>query len=336
MALEGVGFKADMDMVVEETYGTLDTSAPTITAYPFISETLTETPNYFENDSKEGGDEAAKAPTLDRLNSPSGVITSYFDYHNFNMLLSQAIGIVNTGVGSVADPFVFEPDASISLSKSIVIDKVKERWQYTGGIIKRITLSGSAGDDGRIKLETEWLFQKLTLSDTPISATSATASEYMKMSQLVFRIGDQADALAAGDALAITDFTLTWNNNWLEKYASGSAYMMQPTIRDIPREVTLAFTAARYNSDAEITAIQTAIRAGTKLQADLTFTGGTSPRSFLIQIPELMKCTAYPNAPVDGPGNLTFSTTLQAHKNSHATIMSTVDYEALFTLTITS
>lgn len=335
MALEAKGYQCDANLVKEETYGTLDTDTPVTTAFPIVTETLTQEPSYLEDDTKTGANAAAKAPTLDKMKSPTGNTVSYLDYHNFEEVFHQAIGAV-AGTGASATPFYWDPDDEITTSYSLVIDKVKERFQYTGGFIKGFTIKGTAGDEPRIMLTTDWLFQKLTRSATALASASLTASEYMKMSQLVFRIGTQADALDADDSLKITDFEFSFQNNWLEKYESESAYMMQP-IRDIPREVTLSFTASRYNSDAEIAAIQTAIEGGTKLQADLTFTGGTSPRAFKIELPELMKCTAYPNAPIAGAGGLVFTTKLQAYVNSAvATIMKDVAYETQLTLTQTA
>lgn len=337
MALEGKDYKVDANLVKEDTFGTLDTGSPVETAFPMISETLTQTPEYIPNDVKNGQDEAATTPTLDRFSPATGQTLIQMDYNNIEEIFHQAVGVVS-GTGAAATPFLWEPDAEINTSYSLVIDKVAERWQYTGGIIEGFTIQKHS-DDVRIASNIDWIFQKLTRSATAINAAALTASDHMKMSQLVFRIGTQADALAASDELKLTDFTLNWKNNWkAPEYASGSAYMLQP-IRDKQREVTFSFTALRYNSDDEIVAIQAAIAAGSKLQADLTFTGtvnGAIDRVFVIQLPEL-QCTDPAAVNTGGGGNLTFNATFKAYKNSAvATIMTDTTYEALFKLTQTA
>ena len=333
MALEGKGYKVDAALVLEDTFGTLDTDTPVAVALPLLTENLVSQFENIENDTKEGGNEAAKAFTKDRYHV-TGNTTIAMDYHNIEELLHLGVGVVS-GTGASATPFVWEPDEEITTSYSLVLDKTKERFQYTGGIIESFTINSSASRN-RCEMDINWLFQKLTRADTAINATSLTASEAIKHSQLVFRIGTQADALDADDTLAVSDISVMWKNNWnAPEFQSGSNFIVQP-IRQLPREVTLTFTASRYNSDAEITAIQDALTNGTKLQADLTWTGGTSPRKFEIKLPELMVTDA-PNVPISDHSPLTFTTTMRAFVNTaKATIMTDVVYEALFKLTQTS
>lgn len=333
MASEGKGYKCDAALVLEDEFGTLDDNTPLAVAFPLLTENLAQQHENIENDTKEGGNEAAKAFTKDRYHV-TGNTTIAMDYHNIEELFHLGVGIV-AGAGTVASPFSWEPDAEIATSYSLVLDKTKERFQYTGGIIESFTISSSASRN-RCEMDIQWLFQKLTRAATAIKATSLTASEAMKHSQLVFRIGTQADALDADDTLAVSDISVMWKNNWnAPEFQSGSNYIVQP-IRQLPREVTLTFTASRYNSDAEISAIQDALTNGTKLQADLTWTGGTSPRKFEIKLPELMVTDA-PNVPISDHSPLTFTTTMRAYVNTAVTtIMTDVKYEALFKLTQTS
>lgn len=338
MGKEGKGYKVAAELVVEDTFGTLDTDTPVTTAFPLLTETLTQTPEWLPNDLKSGSNEAENAPTLARMSPVTGQTTCIVDFHNIEEILKMAVG-ASSGAGTVASPYIFEPDAEIpasGVSYSLIIDKTKERWQFTGGCIESLTLSGQAGTaGGRVIATIDWIFQKLTRSATALAGAALTASEAVKLSQLVFRIGTQADALDSNDALTIADLSYMIKNNWkAPEYGSGSNFMVAP-IREKQREVSLNLTALRYNSDDEITAIQTAAGAGSKLQADMTFTGGTSPRSLVIKLPELLAIEV-PNPPVNDATNLIFSPKFRAYKNSSATIMTDVKYETLITLTQTS
>jgi hypothetical protein len=336
MALEGKGYKVDAVLVHEDTFGMLDTSVPVVTKFPLLRESLKKVSENIENDTKDGGNEAAKAFTKDRYHIAGGTGIA-MDYNNFEEVMHLAVGVVS-GSGAQASPFIWEPDEEITTSYSLILDKTAKRYQYTGGIIESFTLNSNA-QRNRCEMDIDWMFQKLTISDTAINEASLAASEAMKHSQLTFRIGTQADALAATDALAVSDISFMWKNNWnAPEFQSGSNFIVQP-IRQLPREVTLTFTASRYNSDAEISAIQDALTNGTKLQADMTWTGTASAgliRIFQIKLPELMVIDE-PNVPVSDHSPLTFTTTMRAFVNTAIlTIMTDVTYEGLFKLTQTS
>ena len=310
----GKGFMAEAVLVPEvvATFGTLEASGQL--AFRFVSASETNDYKDLLDNTLYGYGASARHGEADReLHTVTVVLRA--DYDNTVTFLNGVTG------HAAAD---MTPVAENALIYSLVIDKVVERFQYTGGVIEELRIIGNA-DTSVIMIEADFIFAKLTKASAAIPAASLTASTFLKMQDATFRIGTMADALTAGDALAITDFTIRIKNNFLIKWGSASQYIIVP-IREKPREVYLDITASRYDDSAEIAAIGTAMTGNSILQADLTISDGVSTNNFLAQFAEL-----YPtpntrlNPPVGDAGPLTFSASFQAFYNlNNGTLMATV------------
>lgn len=314
----GKGFSAGAEIVPEATYGTLATTGEK--KLRLISETLTSQHNLMANEVKAAYGEAQIASVTDTYGA-GGTTVCELDYDNFNELLVSAIGAVATAT--------YEPDAELPTPYSVVIDRLVKRFQYTGGFTEELRITGNATPgDSRVRIENDWTFMKCTPSDTALDGVALVSSTPVKMSELTFSIGDISDALAAGDAIPISSFTLRVKNNLKIDYGSGSAYIIQP-IREKQREVYFDVTIPRYSDQTAVTAIQTAITNHTQLQATLNFDGPGSD-SFVISLPELfgVQDDNFPN--VSDHSVMPFNGRFQAFKNVHNTThMSTVTYEFL-------
>jgi len=299
------GFNCAAEIVPEVAYGTLATG--TEKALRIVDETLTRQFPLLDSMVKRGTG-AERLPTVKDTESASGMVKVEADYHNIHEILLHALGTYTAG-----PPKEYEPAADITASYSVVIDRGVTRFQYTGGMIEELRILGDAATS-RIFLEADWIFQKGATSATALAGAALTSSTLMKMSELTFRIGTTADALASGDALALSSFVLRIKNNWKIDFASGSAYMIQP-IRDTLREVTLSIMAPRYSSDDEIAAIMTAVTGDSVLQADFTWDGPDTD-SLLIELPE-MKTAAPPALNIQSHAVIPFSMDFNCFKNEN-------------------
>jgi hypothetical protein len=204
--------------------------------------------------------------------------------------------------------------------------------QYLGGVIEEMRLIGNVeNNSGIVMLETDWVFASGLSSATALPSASLTASVYVKMSDLTFSIGDVTNVLAAGDAIAVHDFTFRIKNNWKIERGSASAYIIQP-VRDLPREVTLDFTVSKYSDNTVVAAIAAGLRNHTQLQAVMSWASGAE--TLAIYIPRLYGADI-DNMPIADDKILALPVKLKAHLNANNafTGMSTITEE--FTLTTT-
>ncbi len=313
----GKGFTSGLVLASEAVaFGTLGTTG---IAVPFISETLTAKPDYVPHDIKIGKG-ASAYPSIVGNTDVDGTIVCKVDYDNMARFFIQTTGDAAT---------LFVPADEVTQSTSVIVNRNVERLQYTGGVIEEMRIMGSIDNNNSlIMMESDWFFQKRTVSSDAILSASLTSSTYAKMSELVFRIGTQADELAAVDAIAIQNFVIRFKNNFKIVRGSGSAFIVQP-VRDLPREVTLDITVSNYSdTGTALLAIVAALRAHSALAADFTFTA--SAGSITITIPEL-----YPmdldNMPIADDKILSFPVKLRAYKNTSA-IMATTTEEIAFAL----
>ena len=308
------GFMTEAVIVPEvvATFGTLEASGQL--AFPFVSASETNEYMDIEDETKRGWGASSVHGQADREIHRVTVV-SRFDYDNSVEFL---IGVTGHDAADMT------PVAENALIYSLVIDKVVERWQYTGGVIEEVRIIGSA-DTSIVMLESDFIFAKLTKAAAAIPTASPTASTYLKMQDATFRIGTTADALASTDALTITNFTIRIKNNFLTKWGTASPYIIVP-IRGNPRQVYLDFTTSRYDDSDEVAAIGAAMTANSILQADLTISDGVETNNFLAQFAELYPTPNTRTNPAVGDASpLIFSPSFQAFKNTNnLTHMSTV------------
>jgi hypothetical protein len=316
------GFNTKAVIVPEAMYGTLAESGQQ--ALPIISETLTKNYVYMQNEVKVAGG-ASRLPSQLGNQTAGGTVTCEWDYDNCSELLTAAIGSLALGV--------FTPTEDLDDKYSIILDKELKRHQFLGGMCQEMRIRGGAGiNNGKTLLETDWIFRSMTESDTAILADTLTASGKIKHSNLTFRIGNGTDALAAGDALPLVEYTFRVRNNLSVIYASGNSGSIIQPVRQSMREVTLEITLPYYSSDDETTAIKTAAAAHSLLQADFTWSDGTD--TMLLQIGE-MYLGDYPNQNIESHDMLPFKAMFDVVKNvNNQTYLTAVDYDFLLTLTL--
>jgi len=306
----GIGHLTDMLMDYETTtYGTLEDS--TEIAMPFVSEGLTSKYAEVKNDVLRA--EAVQRPPAQGNEAVTGPIVLEADYDNIKEILGYVLGTGTTGTATPADENV--------MRNSVIIDKKVRRYQFLGGVINRAVFRSDANSE-KLMIDTDWIFQHLNItSDAMPGSASLTVSEPVKHSTLVFRINQSSNgALDANDALKIESFTLTVDNHFGVVYGSEDGLILQP-MREAKRETKFEFTAARLNTDAEITNLLTEQASWTNIQADLIWTGGLGSNALTIQLPE-MRITEPAPASVEGAGAIPFKVGLTCYKNvSHDTLM---------------
>lgn len=189
---------------------------------------------------------------------------------------------------------------------TICFNKQVSNWEVVSAKFNTLTINGESG--GKILLSTEIIgYDLLRTGDAGITNAIAAVTglsntnqpENLSFDDMVFRIGDQANALAAGDQYKIDSFELVGNNNLMEPQFSSvdsvhtdSLKTLEP-VRNGQREVNLAITSPRYESDQFFTWLN----AGTPLQVDIKFTSGSY--EFNILLPNI-KIIGDPQAQIAG------------------------------------
>jgi len=320
------GFNVDARFMAEATYGTLVATGHTY--LPILSENVTRSYNKIINRDL-GVGHTMQVPWINGAEACQGTIDIPLDYDNTTTIpLTLALG---TNAGGI-----ITPDDELTASYSIVLEKTNKRVQLTGGMINVLRIRGDAQTQ-KVIASCDWIFAKMAISDTALVADTITSSEYLKMSDMQFRIGDCTGALAAGDDLRITNFEIVVNNNLLTNlYASqetgvGGSFIVQP-IRQAKREITFSFTTTRYDNSDEVAAIQTAFAANSALQATLVFDGALTNNLVTIELPE-MYVADEPTPNFTSEDLLTFSPKHVCCKNvNNQTYMGEVDYDIRVTV----
>lgn len=185
----------------------------------------------------------------------------------------------------------YKTATAVGDSYTICFNKQVSNWEIVSAKINTLTINGESGGKGMISTELIG-YDLLRTGDGGITNAIAavtglgptTQPENVAFDDLVFRIGDQADALAAGDQYKIDNFELVVNNNLIEPQFStvdsahtNNLLTLEP-LRNGQREINLALTLPRYDSDQLFTWLNSA----TALQADLKFTSGSYQFNILL------------------------------------------------------
>jgi len=195
--------------------------------------------------------------------------------------------ILRGAMGSSAtstDDNQYKTANAISDVYTICFNKQVSNWEVVSAKHNTLTLSGAAGE--KIMFSTDIIgYNLLRTGDAGITNAVAAVTalsntdqpENIVFDDLVFRVGTQADALAAGDQYKIDSFELSINNNLSEPQFSTTAtghtsslLTIEPK-RNGQRETNLSISLPRYESDQFFTWLN----SGTPLMADLKFTSGS-------------------------------------------------------------
>lgn len=197
-------------------------------------------------------------------------------------------------------------NSTIDDSYTVAFNKQVSAWEIGGVKIGSLALSGAAGEI--CKFSASLIGQDLlrtgdagivnaiaaitgiSPSNTPVPIT---------FNDLVFRIGDQANALAGGDQLGISQFEFGLNNSLsdptfstIDSTNTNAKTTLEPE-RNGLREVTIKITVPRYIADTMFSNNNN----DTPLQADLIWTNGSD--SFSLFLPNIYVTSV--SAPISGP-----------------------------------
>jgi len=204
----------------------------------------------------------------------SGTLVCTADYQALDILFGLALGgTINHSGASAPYTQVFSlKDGDIDRSVSLAIDKRVEDDYVAGVKINEMTFTSTPENVG---VSFAVVGQELTRGTThqaTLRGLTLTLGRRLYHEQAVFRIADCSDALAAGDAQAISEFELTLNNNLaIDHYTTTSGVKIAEPFRNGKGTVTFRFTLPRYSANTFVDARDNE----TKLQADITFTGAT-------------------------------------------------------------
>lgn len=271
MAL-GAGHNARCGIGLESLAGTWGTLvAPTILV-PFTTESLNIGIEWLQNNTlidKLGQESPTKVGE-----TISGGLQARASYRNSEYLIYAAMAGVEAKT-EAASPYThtFDLGSTWTRDMSIILEKDVSCWNITGAKINSFTLNSS--HEG-VYWDMDIIGKLCTLATTHRTALDAlTYSESNPMifhHHLVFRIGDTVDALADGDIVNVSDLSLSLNSKLqTDLYTSTSGQNITEPQPNGKPELTLSLTMPRL----EATTLIDAHKAGTKLQADIVYTGGT-------------------------------------------------------------
>lgn len=239
-----------------------------------------------------------------------------------NLPLAIAMGestwTAGTGSNQITlanDPSVF---ATIAFEKSVSVHEV------IGAMCKSFSITGSANNVLRGSFE--WLGYDYEFAspenESADLSTLPTVDPYdIHFNDLVFRMAtDFSDALAAGDQIAIKEFTLNFNSNLTEhEFATPlnsasnpygtSSWLSMLFERNGLREVTIDLTVPRYTANTWLTAHEN----DSPIQMDFTFSASAT-RNFYIYVP-YAKITSCP-ANVTGPEIIPLNISLKCFRGA--------------------
>jgi hypothetical protein len=292
-----IGFKGIAGVAKQTTQGTAVAATDKI---PLLSESIEVQPQLVDHDYLDSFASGKKQNGV--LYAPAGSFESYVPYTvkngtkfvSIDVLLGLLLG-KNSGfvAGTGASYLRILPEDDLAVFGTLGIYKgisASAAVELLGMMINSGTISGNAGEAIKASFEVQGKQLKkasTTNTGTTLAALPTDLANLLLFSHLTFQLGDQADALANGDKLGISAFTISVNNNLTsaEQATPDSTHTdaTQPlqAIRNGFREVTLDITIPRYVAET----LWTAKNADTGYQAKFAFTDGTD--EFNIYFPNL-------------------------------------------------
>lgn len=292
------GFSSIMGVGVESTLGT-PVAATQKKCY--IDESIDETINEILDNSLCGT--AARGEGQQGTRIIEGGISYPLRLDLADLVLQNFFGTLSVDTPS-AGTNTYELENSIDgVGLTVAIDKQVAVFEWAGYKTSSLTISGSPTDG--IIVSCDGFAKSLDLASVlNTSASLAALAEgdvFYTFQQAVVRIGDLADALAAGDSFEMSEFSIELNRN-LEP-VEVNAQDRTEALENNFRESTFTITIPQYQSNFFIDAH----RAHTRLQCDIVMTNGTATKT--IRMPKLI-VTDY-TANISGPEYVTHEVTMQ-------------------------
>jgi len=288
-------------------------------ALPFDEESISETIEWLEDNALEG--KASRRAPDSGLIKVAGLLKGDLDYYNWGSMIKAAMGAESSEVYTFAD--------ELEEIRRIEFEKQISRWRIDSFKVEQMIISGEKGKS--LQIEFDLAGRMASRSSTAFPDISISSRSRVKFStsstDSLIRIGNQDDALAAGDAVGWESFKFTIKNNLkADDFTNESVYALEP-FRNGKRDVSLEINIPRYENDTYIDWQNNK----TKLQADLYFTDGS--KTFKLEIPEMLILSGFDaNIPAGG-GLIVQQGTFGCYRNLANTPMTAINDEARITIT---
>lgn len=306
----GSGYADNLGSAIEAASPGWGSPATINNRIPYKSETLSDVIAMIEDRSLRGiaGHDALdlgeKSVTGEVVTDIRYTLKSGSYFCGSDLWLSAAMGgapAYNSGVNTM---FLA---ASPSRPVTIAINKQVSIWEFISCMFGGFKISGKVGAELEVAFKViayNLLRTGTTNSASNFTALAANGGKRVLFADITtdsartgsFRIGDIANALADGDRIGISDFSLDYNAGLTDSefctpdnnitvgagVHSDARLTLQPE-RNKRREVTLDFTIPRYRTDQFFAWMN----AGTELQCDITTSIDSAARTFKILMPYL-------------------------------------------------
>lgn len=188
-------------------------------------------------------------------------------------------------------------------SLTVAIDKTVAVFEFAGYKSSSLTITSNPGDGVVVAVDgfAKSLDLASAINTTGVLAALAEPGVFFTHAQTVVRIADAADALAGGDAVLISDWSVEIERG-LEAVEVNSTDRTE-ALENAFRESTFTITVPQYQSNFFIDAHQ----AHTSLQADIIMTNGANVTTIFMP---LLIVTDY-TANISGPEFVTHEITMQ-------------------------
>lgn len=269
---------------------------------PFTGETLSANHDRIEDDSLEGY--GGRNPSEQGNQVLQGDTEHHWDY-GADVLIPACTGILTGTVATVGEVL---SEAACTADKYFGIEIIKggaANHRFFPAMVTKFVIKGEKG--GICNLTASWAARQFD-AIAAAAITKPTVVPRVKFDQMVFRVGDQANALAAGDNTAIDSFEVAFDRSMkLDDYATDPTLPQQPLE---PKEngfrvSSFKIKLPRYASDVFLVWRL----ADTPLQANMTW-GGAGTTAKLIEFPELRITEGF-EGNVSGPEVLTLEGNLE-------------------------
>lgn len=217
-----------------------------------------------------------------------------------DLLLSAAMGaapVINSSITTLLHA------ANPTRPVTIAFDKQVAYWEFISSMLKGFTLDMKAGE--AVKCEFPLIAHRLIRTGTTngsaqFAALAANGGKRVLFSDLTFRLGDLSDALAAGDAIGLSECKFEFDGNMTpptfcspdyattvgagthgDNTTTHSPRLTLKPVRNGKKKVKLSFTAPRYIADT----LNTWLEAKTALQFDAKSSIDTAARTFSLLCP---------------------------------------------------
>lgn len=279
---------------------------PVAAAVPFLSEGLTAAYERIQNETLEGmGGKRASEQGNQTIN---GNTEHHLNYNSLDMFAGYAMGNDTAGT-------ILITDTLYQLFFSFEFEKIAARHRFWPVIATGFTVSGEKG--GNIKLTMNWAARRFESVQTAAAMTALVTNVIVKFDQLRFRLGNQVDALAAGDELGLESFEISFDrNSKVDDYESSS------TAADVKQPLEplengfrgCGFKIKLPRTDSTVGALFDGWKAAdTALQGEFYF-DGPSTYTKTIQFPNIRLTEGF-DTPIGGGSVLTLEGGFEAYRS---------------------